>query len=286
MQALDDYKLIDIHYHANPDLYLRRWDALEAGKIYQSINGAVVLKSHLGATSIQATLAQRIGLPVLPSLVLNHIAGGINFRAVLQALNEYQPLIPARMIVHFPTITGRKIKSRLSRTVTHPELAPYSLRHETLFNDHYQLRDEVIDVLKMAKDYPIVLSTGHASADELYQLVDACIQYNVRSLLLNQPANPLTNLNATQLKELAKHEFIWIEQTLLTYVLEHQTKEDFGEVLSSLPRVIYSSDLGQTDQMDIKHWIDYSEHVFSELKLSEQRKKELLSLNALNILKL
>ena len=286
MQTLDDYKLIDIHYHANPDLYLRRWDALETGKIYQTINGVVVLKSHLGATSIQATLAQRLGLPVLPSLVLNHIAGGINYRVVIQALNEYQPQIPARMIVHFPTITGRKIKSRLSRTVIHPELTAYSLRHETLFNDHYQLRKEVIDVLKMANDYPIVLSTGHASADELYQLVDACIQFNVRSLLLNQPANPLTNLNAAQLKELAKHEFIWIEQTLLTYVLEHQTKEDFAEVLSSLPRVIYSSDLGQNDQMDIKQWINYTEHLFSELNLSEQRKNELRSLNAINILKL
>lgn len=286
MQNLDAYQLIDIHYHANPDLYLRRWDALEAGKIYKNCNGIVVLKSHLGATSIQATLAQKMGLPVLPSLVLNHLAGGINYRAVIQALNEYQPLIPARMIVHFPTITGRTIKSRLSRTLTHPKLSPFSLCPETLFNDNNQLRKEVIDVLKMARDYPIVLSTGHASADEVYQLVDACIQYNVTTLLLNQPANPLTNLHAAQLKELAQNQFIWIEQTALTYLLHHQSKEDFCEVLSSLPRVIYSSDLGQTDQLDIHQWIDYSEHVFTELRISEQRTKELVLLNAIKILAL
>lgn len=286
MQNLDAYDLIDIHYHANPDLYLRRWDALETGKIYKNCNGIVVLKSHLGATSIQATLAQRMGLPVLPSLVLNHLAGGINYRVVIQALNEYQPLIQARMIVHFPTITGRAIKSRLSRTLTHPQLSPFSLCPETLFNDNSQLRKEVIDVLKMARDYPIVLSTGHASADEVYQLVDACIQHNVTTLLLNQPANPLTNLHAAQLKELAQNEFIWIEQTSLTYLLHHQSKEDFCEVLSSLPRVIYSSDLGQTDQLDIHQWIDYSEHLFAELRISEQRTKELVLLNAIKILAL
>lgn len=286
MRALTDYKLIDIHYHANPDLYLRRWDAIEAGSIYKTFKGLVVLKSHLGATSIQATLAQKSGLPVLPSLVLNHSAGGINYRVIMHALSEYQPLISAKMIVHFPTITGRKIKSRLSRTFAHPELNEYTLSHETLCTDQHQLRKEVIDILKMANDYPIVLSTGHASQEELYQLVNACIQLNVNSLLLNQPANPLTNLNASQLKELAKNEFIWIEQTVLTYLLGHQDKEDFSEVLTSLPRVIYSSDLGQTDQMDIHQWIDFSNKLFIELDISPQRINDLLCVNAVKLLQL
>lgn len=286
MHPLTDYKLIDIHYHANPDLYLRRWDAFEAGKIYQSIKGIVVLKSHLGATSIQASLAQKSGLPVLPSLVLNHIAGGIDYRVVMKALSEYQPLIAAKMIVHLPTITGRSIKSKLSRVLVHPNLKEHTLSSETIFDSNNRLRKQVIDLLKMANDYPIVLSTGHASKEEVYQLVNACIQYKVHTLLLNQPANPLTGLNANDLMDLIQNEFIWVEQTALTYLLEHQSKEDFTQVLTSIPRVVYSSDLGQTDQMDIGSWIDFSERFFREVGLSEQRKNDLLRGNAIKLLAL
>lgn len=284
MKNLTDFNFIDVHYHAEPDLYERRCNAIEAGKLYQSFHGAVVLKSHLGSTAVQATLAQMLGLPVFPSLVLNNIAGGINYRVIMHALSEYQPLIASRMIVHFPTITGRKIHSKLTRRLMHPRLRDYSLVGETLFNDNLQLRQEVIDILKMANDYPIVLSTGHASAAEVYCLIDACIRHNVKSLMLNQPANPLTGLSGQALKEIAINDFVWIEQTLLTYLLGHQDKEDLKTVLTNLPRVIYSSDLGQTSQMPIPDWINYSDALFSELALTPARKDELWRSNPLSLL--
>ncbi|USQ14329.1 hypothetical protein J2N86_03085 [Legionella lytica] len=284
MNQLADYQFIDIHYHASPDLYARRWNALQAGEIYQSLRGAVFLTSHLGATSIQATLAQQQGLPVFPSLILNQLAGGIDYRVIMQALNEYQPLSPSKLLVHFPTITGRNYPSKLSRQLSYPHLSPFSQRGETLFNSKQQLGKNVIDILKMANDYPIVLTTGHASKEEVYCLVDACIRYKVPALILNQPAHPLVNLKAPALKELAQHEFVWIEQTALTYLLGHQDKEDFSTVLQAIPRVIYSSDLGQTTQMDIKDWIRYSAELFTELHLSEQRKSELLREHVIKLL--
>ncbi|KTD33359.1 hypothetical protein Lnau_3007 [Legionella nautarum] len=284
LNALQDFKFFDIHYHASPDLYLRRFDALEAGRQYQSLGGAVVLKSHLGATSVQATLAQAQGLPVFPSVVLNQLAGGINYRVIMRALAEYQPQIPTKLVVDFPTLTGRKYQSKLERQLSHDYLSDHSFASETLFDSNHQLKKEVIDILKMAADYPIVLSTGHASKEEIHCLVDACIQHQVKVLLLNQPANPLSGLEAKDLKELAKQSFVWIEQTALTYLLGHQTKEDFVEVLSHLPRVIYSSDLGQPNQMDIRAWFDYSLALFNELKLPIARKEELWRSNALELL--
>lgn len=286
LQKLADYQFIDIHYHAEPDLYQRRLTALEAGKIYQSLQGIVVLKSHLGATSVQATLAQRQGLPVLPSLVLNHIAGGIDYRVILRALAEYQPLIPAKMIVHFPTITGRKFQSKLPRQLVHPALSEQCFVGETVFDERKRLRRKVIDVLKMTRDYPLVLSTGHASKDETYALLDACVRYRVPALLLNQPAHPLTALIAEELQEISQHDFVWIEQTVLTYLLGHQDSDDLAKVLRQVPRVIYSSDLGQTSQMDITDWINYSANLFAELGVSSQRKEALCRTNALALLSL
>ncbi|KTD25563.1 DUF6282 family protein [Legionella maceachernii] len=284
VKALHDYQFIDIHYHASPDLYLRRFNALEAGNHYQALDGAVVLKSHLGATAVQATLAQRQGLPVFPSVVLNAIAGGISYRVIMQALAEYQPQIPSKLIVDFPTITGRKYRSKLTRQVCHEHFAEHTFVGETLFDNTYKLKKEVIDILKMAADFPIVLSTGHAAKEEIDCLIDACITYHVSALLLNQPANPLTNLPAMELKEIAKQDFVWIEQTALTYLLGHQTRDDFTEVLCCLPRVIYSSDLGQTNQMDIKTWLDYSTALFDEMNLSPERKEALWRRNALMLL--
>lgn len=279
-----EYKFIDIHYHANPDLYDRRWHALEAGKIYQSLHGAVYLTSHLGATSIQATLAQQSGLPIFPSVVLNHIAGGVNYRTVVQALTEYQPLMAARMIVHFPTCTGRNYCSRLTREFSHSEFTGYSQKGETVFNAQGKLRANALDILKMARDYPIVLSTGHAAKQEIYSMIDACIKYNVPALLLNQPAHPLVDLKSSTLKELAKNEFVWFEQTTLTYLLEYQDKKDLKSVLTTIPRVIYSSDLGQTNLMDVAQWLDFTTALFDEFQLSPQRRKELVLSNAAKLL--
>lgn len=284
LYPIENCQFIDIHYHANPDLYNRRWNALEAGALYQSFNGALVLRSHLGSTSAQATLAQSLGFPVLPSVTLNHLAGGIHYRVVMQALSQYQSLNPTRMVVDFPSITGRTIKSRLSRDLTHNYLKDYSLISKTVFNRQALIGKHVIDILKMASDYPIVLSTGHASQAEIYQLIDACIQYNVPALLLNQPANPLTGLNAAALTPLLHHDFIWVEQTALTYLIGHQDKEDLSTVLTSLPRVLYSSDLGQTSQMDVEDWLIFSNNLFAELKLTEQRKADLWRNNAIALL--
>lgn len=284
MKALKDYKLIDIHYHAAPDLYQRRLNAIEAGQCYQAHDAAVVLKSHLGSTSVQATLCQSLGLPVLPSLVLNHVSGGIDFRVIIQALAEYNPLINCKMIVHFPTITGRNFQSRLPRQLTNPALNSQTLTAETLFDDRLQLKKQAIDVLKMSKDHPIVLSTGHASRSETYQLIEACIKYNVSSLLLNQPAHPLMDLEAGELKEIVQNDFIWIEQTLLTYLLGHQSKADFVDVLSHVPNLIYSSDLGQTNQMDINTWMTFSNNLFDELQIKPERKDDICRNNAVRML--
>ena len=285
MKSLTDYSFIDIHYHACPDLYLRRLSALGAGHAYQSLNGAVFLKSHLGSTSVQATLAQSVGLPVFPSLVLNPIAGGIDYRVIQHALADYQSDVNVKMIVHFPTITGRSYQSRLARQLAAPYLSEQTLKSDTVFNEQHQLKKEVIDILKMAGDYPIVLSTGHASKEETYELVEKCAQYKVSHLLLNQPANPLTDLKADELKALVDdNKFVWVEQTALTYLLGHQSQEDLASVLTKVPRVIYSSDLGQTNQMDVASWINFSNELFDLLSLSAQRREALLKENAIQLL--
>ena len=188
------------------------------------------------------------------------------------------------MIVHFPTITGRKHQSKLNRQLSKSILSEKTLMPETIFDSNEKLRPEVIDILKFACDHPIVLSTGHASKQETYRLAEACQQFGVPALLLNQPANPLTGFDASELIEIAKYPFIWIEQTALTYLLGYQDKQDFKEVLTNVPNCIYSSDLGQTSQIDIAEWLQRSKDWFSEFEITKQRSEEICLNNPLCLL--
>jgi hypothetical protein len=282
---LDKLAFLDIHYHADPDLYRRRYHALQAGEIFQKLNGGVVLKSHLGSTAVQATLAQQCGLPVFPSIVLNQIAGGINYRAVLQALAEYQPVFPSKLIVHLPTLTGRKHASKLLRQMTYPQWEIDLCHAETIFTKDNKIKNELLDLLKLARDYPIVISSGHASREEILALIDICGEWNLPALLLNQPANPMTGFNVQDLLMVSKYSFIWIEQTALTYLVGYQDTRDFSQTLAQVPQLIYSSDLGQINQIDIYEWLEKSKHWFDQFAILNTRRTDICLNNPLNLIK-
>ena len=147
------------------------------------------------------------------------------------------------------------------------------------------MRKEISDILKMSNDFPIVISTGHATKAEIMLIIEECYKLNIKKLMLNQPANPITGLQFEDLKHLCnEHKFLWIEQTALTYLLQYQTWNDFASVLRYLPRVLYSSDLGQTSQPDIYQWRILTNKWFEEAGLSKARIKEISLNNPLQLI--
>ncbi|MFI7292673.1 DUF6282 family protein [Streptomyces sp. NPDC050121] len=263
-------RFIDVHYHSGPDAYVRRWTAAEAGAHYARLGGWVVLKNHLGSTAAQAWEARRQGLPVSGSIVLNDIAGGLDLRPVRQAVIQHGEDSGLRLIVHLPTVTGRAHKSRLARTPAHPLLAD-GLRPLTVTGEDGALRAEARELLRMARDLPIVISTGHADGREVRLLVEEAVRLDTPRLMLNQPANPLTGLTCADLLDITSAKQVYTEQTALTHLLGYQDWDDFSEVLARVPRVVYSSDLGQTSQMDIGEWRASSESWFAKAGLDEAR---------------
>lgn len=269
--TVEQAAFVDVHYHVGPDAYVRRHTASSAGARYAQLGGWVVLKNHLGSTAAQAWEARRQGLPVSGSIVLNDIVGGLDPRAVRQAVIQHGDDSGLRLIVHLPTVTGRTHKSRLARTPAHPLLARDGLRPLTITTEDGTLRAEVREILRMARDLPIVVSTGHADGREVRLLVDEAVKLDVPRLMLNQPANPMTGLACSDLLDIATAEQVYTEQTALTYLLGYQEWDDFSAVLARVPRVVYSSDLGQTSQMDIGEWMASSQSWFSEAGLDEAR---------------
>ncbi|OIK27491.1 DUF6282 family protein [Streptomyces malaysiense] len=267
---------VDVHYHVGPDAYVRRHTAVTAGEQYARLGGWVVLKNHLGSTAAQAWEARQQGLPVSGSIVLNDIAGGLDTRAVEQAVVQHGEDSGLRLIVHLPTVTGRTHKSRLARTPAHPLLARDGLRPLTVTDGEGGLRAEVREILRMARDLPIVISTGHADGREVALLVEEAVRLDVPRVMLNQPANPMTGLTCADLLDIASAEQVWAEQTALTYLLGYQDWDDFSAVLAKVPRAVYSSDLGQTSQMDIGEWTTHSRDWFEKAGLDEGRVTEVV----------
>lgn len=285
MSQVDALNFIDVHYHANPDAFIRRHGAIEAGRCYARAQGRVVLKNHLGCTAAQAWEARDQGFPVSGSVVLNEIAGGIDYRVVERSLclrgDE-----PGRFLVHLPTVTGRTHASTLARNLSHPLLRDKPIKPARVTSENGRLTPQALDILRMARDYPLVISTGHADANEVRTLIDEALRIGVPRLMLNQPANPLTGLDAAELALIGTEPSVYIEQTALTYLLGYQDRQDFSDVLSHVGNVVYSSDLGQTSQVDVHQWLSLSGQWFDAFGLSGERRTEVTLLNPQRMLAL
>jgi len=277
-------RFLDVHYHVAPDVFRRRHGVLSAGRQYQMLNGGVVLKNHLGDSVASAEAAREIGLPVFGSLVLNAVAGGPCWRTVEASLCKLQAECSGRLLMHLPTFTGAKHQSKLNRSVSNQASQAKGLMPSRVSNGVGRLRQEVMELLHMSRDYPVVISTGHANREEVMRLIDVAGRLGVQRLMLNQPANPMTGLNATDLASLAGASWLYIEQTALTYLLGYQRWDDFAAVLTQIQNVVYSSDLGQPDQPDIAEWHARSQLWFDEMGLNPQRRAAICLDNALTML--
>lgn len=240
-----------------------------------ALHGGVVLKNHLGDSVSSAEAARAFGLPVFGSVVLNAVTGGPCWRALEPSLCKMQSNHSGRLIVHLPTVTRTRHSSRLSRQHGNAFCEAACHQASSICDGEGHILPEVMEILTMARDHPLVISSGHASRDEVMRLLDAAGRLAVPRLMLNQPANPMTGINANDLAAISGASWLYIEQTALTHMLGYQEWEDFQKVLRDLPNVVYSSDLGQTSQPDIEDWHRQSQTWFDDMGLDLQRRRQI-----------
>lgn len=260
--------VVDLHYHAGPDLYRRRFSTLEAAARYADVDGWVVIKSHLVSTAAQAWEARRAGLPVSGSVVLNDIAGGVRPGTLEQAVFTHGADSPARLIAYLPTLAGPAHATRLRRESFHPLLDPDRRRGPRVVDEDGRLRREVREVLRAARDLPVVVATGHCDRREAELIVDEAVRLDLGRLLLTHATHPMSGWTPKELSGLRDVPGLFVEMTALTLLLGHRDVRHLGEVVRAHPNVVYSSDLGQPDQPCPAQWLEHSRSWFAGAGLS------------------
>ncbi|MEV5843771.1 DUF6282 family protein [Streptomyces sp. NPDC051985] len=279
-------RVVDVHYHAGPDLYRRRLTTGGAGRAYAEVDGWVVVKSHLGSTAASAWEARQEGLPVSGSVVLNDLAGGVRPQVVEQAVYAHGPDSPARLVVHLPTLVGPAHPTALRREPFHPRLDPDRWRGDRVVDGTGRLGERVREVLRAARDLPVVLATGHCDRDETLRVIDEAVRLELPRLLLTHATHPMSGLTPADLAQLARVPGLYVELTALTLLLGHRDTRHLAEVVRAHPRVVFSSDLGQPDQPDPTDWLATSRRWFTEAGLTAHQFRAVTSANPATLLAL
>ncbi|MBN0047135.1 hypothetical protein JS756_24115 [Streptomyces actuosus] len=284
MADLTGRVVVDVHYHAGPDLYRRRLTSTGAGRAYAEIGGWVVLKSHLTSTAARAWEARQEGLPVSGALVLNELAGGIGPRAVEQAVYAHGPASPARLVVHLPTLVGPAHPSPLRRTRFHHLLDADRWRTGRVLDADGRLRRDVCEVLRAARDLPVVVATGHCDREAALRVVDEAVRLGVPRLLLTHATHPMSGFTPGDLTDLSGVSGLYVEITALTLLLGHRDATHLAPVVRAHPRVVFSSDLGQPGQPEVKQWLELSKQWFRAAGLTGREVRAVTWANATHML--
>lgn len=183
---------VDIHCHVDVEFSLTHfrkampeWEWLpraEAAGVR-----AVVLKSHLWPTAPTIPYIEQLyqgDVKVYGSITLNPTTGGLDPYAL-----ETAALLGAR-VVWLPTWGSRNDYGQGFGQIMKPAFEHFDderLATMTLINEAGSLTEAAHEILRLAKEYDLVLSSGHGSADEVLALAEEARAIGFEKLVWGHP---------------------------------------------------------------------------------------------------
>ncbi|MBI2912152.1 MAG: hypothetical protein HYY05_08405 [Chloroflexi bacterium] len=199
---------VDMHVHGYPEIALEVRQRLEDVQVLEGARAAgmrgIVLKSHLWPTMGRAyQLRERVpGVDVYPSITLNPVCGGLSPWAVERA---------ARLggrVVFMPTWSARNDLRRggMSARFRH-WFGPSSALEETnglqVLDEQGRLVEPAAEILRLALEEDLVLSTGHLSVEESLALAREARAIGFRRLIFGHPFASLVGATIEVAREMA-----------------------------------------------------------------------------------
>ncbi len=245
----------DLHVHIWPDVVERRIDDIGLARRFAELGLAgFVLKSHYNSTAERAAVVRQAvpGVDVLGAIVLNQAVGGVNPVAVEIAARE-----GARK-VWLPTVDSENERAHLAAAGPDTKLPVWSklefeLREKgigaepvAVFDADGKLLPATRDVLALAAEHGMVLSTGHISGPEALTVVEDALAAGVENVVLTHPDYPGQAISIDDQVELARKGAM-IERCFTTPYTGKCSWEQWIEGTRAVgpERTVLSSDLGQ-----------------------------------------
>jgi hypothetical protein len=164
--------MIDLHIHVGPDYVPRYADSIRLAR-EASARGmkAIIVKTHLASTVGDAYAANQLGLEtkVFGGIALNGPTGGLNVRTVFATVKSggkmiWLPTVDAEYAIK-KAKSGHWIKAYVNGSSFGQERELINL-----LDDDGKLKEEVQEIIRICKEYDVILGTGHVSPGECLAL--------------------------------------------------------------------------------------------------------------------
>ncbi len=236
---------IDMHIHPGPDPNAERpVDSAQVAVLAEKAGmRAVVLKSFSYNTVSDAFIIQKNITPdlhVFGSVVIGYTTtGGLQYAA---KTIESAAKIGCK-VVWFPAMDAEWCQSYLG----HPGAGISILKEDG------GLKAEIYEILKVIKQYNMVVCSGHMSYEESTKLFDAAIEMGIKKMVATHPLAELSRFTPDQIQELAG-KGVYIEHVYGTTMprLGNLDPSDYVDCvkLVGADKTIMSTDLAQVWDAD------------------------------------
>ncbi|WP_099157769.1 DUF6282 family protein [Virgibacillus ndiopensis] len=243
----------DLHVHTGPDVMNRKLDDLEMTERLQKVGmKGFGIKSHYFCTAERARLVNKVNSDVkaFGAISLNNAVGGINPIAVEMAARD------GAKIVWMPTVDAmnEEIQFKQGKYKNPPGWAKFKQEmidqgietsSLTVFEDS-KISNTTLDILEVIAKHNLILATGHLGRGEIFHLVKAAKDLNIKKVVITHPNFPSINLSKEEQKTLVDMGAI-IEHCFTTPHTKKVTWESVFEEINYVgyENCILSSDLGQ-----------------------------------------
>ena len=199
---------IDCHIHIGPDDSPRYCNSIELAREAAAKGmAALVIKDHLAPSAQKAVLTSYVvpEIAVFGGIALNRTVGGLNPRAVISCLRTggkyvWMPTVDAEYCMA-KARAGHWIKEYVQKKSFGYNVDGLSLLEPGTAS---RLSREALEVLRIAKDYDAVVSSGHVSPQECLALAEGAAQIGFKKLAVCHPNAWLEDFTQDVLDSLAQ----------------------------------------------------------------------------------
>lgn len=197
---------IDLHIHVGPDYTARYGDSIT---LAQEAAGAgmkaIIIKGHLDSTVAAAQAATRVveGIRVYGGIALNEPTGSFNARTVMAVAKS------GGKMVWLPTVDSKYalMKAQQGHWIKHyvnGSVFGYERKGLSILDDRNAVKNEVREIVRICKEYGMILGTGHISPEESLALAKEARDMGYDKLEVTHPNAWLEDFTPEVLKKLTE----------------------------------------------------------------------------------